>query len=290
MKFYLIFPFLILMQLAIFAADTNMKDIANWSKEQMDAYVGIGTYNTKEYDEFPAKFKNNIWYWYGIKNYQDEKYSQSLLCFETYTYSARDLHDGQIASGNAALQLGLQKGNRPFAYAAVAYEHAIKGFPDNYRARAGAIIANAMLDQYQDVEKQVGEAVALMNRQKNDGTRSALLRAILPAMIFTNQRNEFASVVSKLGDDDLKAYPDLALNYAKGVYNFKIESEYKRADAMLKALGLGAESVLKKNGILVRPPPKADANSLHRSRAEKIATVVFDINAVGWNDIYDAGK
>jgi hypothetical protein len=282
------------MQLMVFATEEGVKKYP-WSQEQMDAFVGVGIYDTKEYNKSSAKFKNHIYFWYGIKNYQDGKYSQSLLCFETYTYSARDLHDGPVAIGNAALSLGLSRGggekrDRAFVYAKVTYKHIIEEFPDNYRAYAGVIMATAMLAQHQDLANQITTAVHLVDKQKNNNSRMVLLRAILPAMIFMNQKKEFAALVGNIGDAELKAYPDLALNYAKGVYTFKIETAYRQADAMLKAHGLEVESVLTKNEILVRPPPGADANPLFRSRAEKIATVVFDINAIGWNDVYDASE
>lgn len=247
--------------------------------------MGIGNYDEKEFKDDKERFHNNEAFWYGIKNIHDQRYGPAAYCFMGYTQSARDDKMGPVFGAHVMLKIGNLK------MAEELYSKSTSKYGPIPNAEKGRLILFALMNDKKRGADQLTATLNLLDQEKNALKRISYLRIIVPAAIQLRLKEVFQKTTAELMLDQLVKHKDLALNFAKGVSLFEIKDEYKRADEVLKATNMEITATLTGATIFKIEPDTVDKSlPLARSRAEKIATVYFDLDAAGWGDVYDFPK
>ncbi|MDR2673932.1 MAG: hypothetical protein LBC18_03460 [Opitutaceae bacterium] len=258
-------------------------DISKLSDEQILIHIGgVGKYDENEFKSEQGRFHNNEAFWYGIKSIQAQQYNPAIYWFIAYTKSARDDKMGPVFGAHAMLKTG------DLEVAQELYEKSTSKYGTISNAEKGRLILYALMNAKKREADQVAATLKLMDVEKDALKRISYARVIMPAAIYLRQKDVFEKIIVGLSFDQLVKYKDLALNFAKGVSLFEIKDEYKRADEVLKSINMEVTATLAGATIFKIEPDTVDKSSpLSRSRAEKIATVYFDLDAAGWGDEYD---
>jgi len=253
------------------------------SDEQLKKMFGFGVYDEKEFYNNERKYKDHIAFWYGLKNYQAKNYRGAFLSFLSYTQQTNDAITGNLGGGHVMLAIQNYKKAEEF------YSNSLKA-GDSSQSEKGLAIAYAMQRNKDSLRIQIDKLSKMFSSETNPLKRVSYIRIIIPALIYLREKNEFEAIVKNLDETTLMAYQDLALNCAKGIEVFKLDGLSKKSDIVINKLKLNLYSVPSASGVLILEPDGVDRNTLMRSMSERIASVVFDINAAGWGDCYDLYK
>jgi hypothetical protein len=244
-------------------------------------FYGMGVYDEKEYEKSPARFHNDLGFWYGIKSFQTKKYKAAYVWFGT-TKKLSGSNKMAVAFAAHALLA-----NHEYMKAEVFYTDEYEDIITKAIANKGLLISFAMQRNKAELEKQLIIINNFLREETNIDKKVSCYRLIMPVLIYLKKKNDFIELIHKIDDKTLGGFKDIAQNYARGVELFGLTELYKKSEKALNAAGITMEKRLETPGILYLAPDNVNKNALMQSRMEKIATVVFDINAAGWGDCYD---